>query len=310
MSIKLFAAMSLTLILLFSIIFGLIGFAIYYFNLPIWFAIFFSIFLVGIQWLIGPKIIQSTTNMRYLKKSEYPWIFESVKEICKKYKIPVPKIAISRMNLPNAFVFGRTPSTATLVLTQGLINSLTKDEVKAVIGHELGHVKHKDMVVMTIVSAIPIIAYFIARSFLFAEGKNKGSAVLFGIGAFAIYFITNLLVLALSRLREYYADRFGATATKPSLLASALAKITYGLSISKERIENSAIRAFFIADPLTSVKEVSQFRKEYSNLILESKEIKKAMEWERKNPLIKFLEIFQTHPLTYKRILELKKLEK
>ena len=311
MPLKLFVAMSLILILLFALLFGILAAISYYFEFPIEISLGLAILLVFIQWLIGPKIIWLTTNMRLISKKELPWIWRFVKLTCKKEKIPVPKIAIARTGAPNAFVFGRTPSTSILVLTTGLLKSLTKDEIKAVIGHELGHIKHKDCIVMTLVSAIPIIAYFLARSLIFGrirEERKSSIALLVGFGAFLVYFISNLLVLALSRLREYYADEFGAKVTKPSLLASALAKITYGLSINSE-LRNSEIRAFFIADPVNAVKEVRELKKEYSNT-LSKKEIKSAMEWEMKNPLMKFVEIFSSHPLTYKRILALKEMEK
>lgn len=312
MPLKLFLAMSLTLFLLFGFLFGLLAAVGYFFNISGYLVVAMAIALVFIQWLVGPKIIWWTTNMRFLDRKEYPWIWESVEELCKKNKVPMPKLALVRSGAPNAFVFGRTPGSAVLAVTQGLLNTLTQEEVKAVLGHEIGHIKHKDMIVMTIVSAIPIIAYFIARFLIFArnERERAGAAILVGFVAFIIYFISNLLVLALSRLREYYADRFGGINTKPKLLASALAKITYGLTTTPERVENSAVRSFYIADPISAVNEVKQLSSEYSDMELDEKELKKAMEWEKKNPLIRFMEIFRSHPLTFKRILALRELEK
>lgn len=311
MPLKLFLTMSLTLILLFSFLFGILAAVGYFFNVSGYIVVLMAIFLVFIQWLIGPKIIWWTTNMRLLEKNEYPWIWETVKELCEKNKVPMPKLALVRSGSPNAFVFGRTPGSAVLAVTQGLLNTLTEEEVKAVLGHEIGHIKHKDMIVMTIASAIPIIAYFVARFLIFTPSRDRksGAAVIVGLLAFVVYFISNLLVLALSRLREYYADRFGAINTKPRLLASALAKITYGLSIKPEK-ENSSIRSFYIADPISSINEVQQFSSEYSDLKLDEKELKKAMEWEKRNPIIRFMELFRSHPLTFKRISALKELEK
>jgi len=118
-----------------------------------------------------------------------------------------------------------------------------------------------------------------------------------------------LLVLYLSRLREFYADRFSGTHTSPGTLARALAKITYGLSISEDKVENAAVRSFFIADPIAATKEVSTFRNEYEDLNIDEKELKKAMEWERKNLFARISEVFSTHPLTFKRIKALKELE-
>jgi len=250
--------------------------------------------------------------MRPLERGEMPWLKDAVEELCEKNKVTMPKIFIAYSGRPNSFVFGRTPGSATLVVTKGLLNSLTKDEVKAVVAHEVGHIKHKDMVVMTVVGAIPVIMYFIARFLVFApkrDERRSGGAVLVGIAAFIIYAISNLLVLALSRLREYYSDRFGGENTKPMDMAGALAKITYGLSMSKER-ENESVRSFFIVDPLSAAGEMSEFSSEYSDSKLNKDELKKAMEWERKNPFTRISEIFRTHPLTFNRILALKELEK
>ena len=313
MPLKLLLMMNVTLLLLFGFLFALLAAFGYYFEISGYVIVAAAVFLVFLQWLISPKIIWWTTNMRLLQRSEYPWLWEAVGKICRKNKAPMPKLALARIGAPNAFVFGRTPGSATLVVTQGLLKNLTKDEVRAVVAHEVGHIKHNDMVVMTVVSVIPIIAYFIARYVIYAPSKDEkksGMALVVGLVAFLVYFITNLLVLALSRLREYYADRFSGANTKPSLLASALAKITYGLSISSEKMENSAVRSFFIADPLSAAKEISQFSSEYSDFDLTDSELKKAMEWEKKNPLRRFAEFWQTHPLTYKRIAALKQLER
>jgi heat shock protein HtpX len=313
MAIKLWLTMSLTLLLLFGFLFGLLAAIGYFFDVSGYIIVVLAVFLVFLQWLIGPKIIWWTTNMRLLDKNEYPWLWEAVKELCKKNKVPEPKLALARVGAPNAFVFGRTPSSAVLTVTQGLLNTLSQEEVKAVIAHEIGHIKHKDMVVMTVVSAIPVIAYFIARFLIFAPRDRKrdaGAAVLVGLVAFIVYFISNLLVLALSRLREYYADRFSGTNIKPRLLASALAKITYGLSLSGERSENAAVRSFYIADPISAVNEVSQFKKEYSDFDLTNEKIKKAMEWEKRNLFVRISEYFSSHPVTWKRIKALEELEK
>jgi heat shock protein HtpX len=312
MPLKLLAAMGITLLLLFGFLFGLLAAVGYYFELPGYLIVILAIFLVFVEWLISPTLIRWTTNMRPLERGELPWLRDDVEELCKKIKVPIPKIFMAYSGKPNAFVFGRTPSSAELVVTKGLLNSLTKDEVRAVIAHEVGHIKHKDMVVMTIVGAIPVIAYFIFRFLIFVPSKDEkrsGGTFLVGVAAFFIYIITNLLVLALSRLREYYSDRFSGENTKPRDLASGLAKITYGLGMAKEK-DNESVRSFFIVDPLSAVGEISKFSSEYSDLELNNNELKRAMEWERKNPFARIGEIFSTHPLTYKRILALKKLEK
>ena len=306
MPLGLFAAMSMTLLLLFGFLFAILAAVGYYFAWSGYLTVGLAVLLVLFQWAIGPAVIRWTTNMRPLARDELPWLQETVRELCRKHRVPMPKLAIARMGAPNAFVFGRTPRGATLVVTQGLLNTLSRDEVRAVVGHEVGHIRHKDMVVMTLASAIPIIAYFVARSLIFAPSRGDrraGVAIAIGLGAFLVYFVTNLLVLYLSRLREYYSDHFSGVATRPDSLASALAKITYGLSVAPhEEKVSSAARYFYISDPSEATGEVAHFAAHYRDLHISREEVRDAMAWERRNPLMHFMELFRTHPLTYKRI--------
>jgi len=306
---KLFATMVLTIFLLFGILFGLLVAIGFYFSISAIIMIPIMIVIIIIQWAVSPKIVWAMTNLRLLEKNELPWLQETVQELCKKNNMPVPRMAISKMSQPNAFVFGRTPKSATLAVTEGLLDTLTRDEVKAVVGHEIGHIKHKDMIVMTIASAIPIIAYYAAISLMYSSDDRRSNAIIIGIIAYAVYFLSSLLVMALSRMREYYSDDFGGRATKPSHLATALAKITYGLAKEKPKMKNSAVRSFYIADPISSAAEVSQFSEAYADRYISSKEVKEAIEAERKNGAMKFMEIFRTHPLTFKRIEALHKLD-
>jgi len=305
------ASMSLTMVMVFGLLFALLAGLGFYFDLGIYpivgLAVVFSLF----QWAIGPAIVRWSTNMSPLNKDEFPWIEETIYEICIKNRVKIPKITIANTSMPNAFVFGRSNRSATLTLTRGLLSTLSKDEVKGVIAHEIGHIKHNDMVVMTIISVIPTIAYFIAMSTMFGgRSKNQGGAsVLIGIGAFAVYFITNLLILYFSRLREFYADNFAGSQVKPSIFANALAKITYGLSLQKQEVKNSTLRSFYAVDPVASSYEVLKFASYYKDQHISEEEVQKAMDWERKNSFSKFGEIFRTHPLTYKRIEKLYQLE-
>ncbi|MDH3360738.1 MAG: zinc metalloprotease HtpX [Nitrosopumilus sp.] len=306
------ASMSLTLILVFGLLFALLAGLSYYFNLGIIATVGMAVGLGLIQWAIGPSIVRWSTNMSPLNKEEFPWIEETTHGICNKNNVKIPKITIANTSMPNAFVFGRTSKSATLTLTRGLLDTLTKDEVKGVIAHEIGHIKHNDMVVMTIISVIPTIAYFIALSTMFGgRGRNQGgSTVIIGIGAFVVYFITNLLILYFSRLREFYADNFAGQQVKPTILANALAKITYGLSLQKQEARNSTLRSFYAVDPISSSYEVTKFASYYKDQHVSEDEVKKAMDWERNSSFSKFGEIFRTHPLTYKRINKLYQMEK
>ena len=305
------ASMSLTMVMVFGLLFALLAGLGFYFDLGIYTIVGLAVVFGLFQWAIGPVIVRWSTNMSPLNKDEFPWIEETIYEICIKNKVKIPKITIANTSMPNAFVFGRSNKSATLTLTRGLLNTLSKDEAKGVIAHEIGHIKHNDMVVMTIISVIPTIAYFIAMSTMFGgRSRNQGGAsVLIGIGAFAVYFITNLLILYFSRLREFYADNFAGRQVKPSILANALAKITYGLSLQKREVKNSILRSFYAVDPVASSYEVSKFASYYKDQHISEEEVQKAMDWERKNSFSKFGEIFRTHPLTYKRIEKLYQLE-
>lgn len=305
------ASMSFTMVLVFGLLFALLAGLSFYFDLGIFVTVGLAIGLGLFQWAIGPSIVRWSTNMSPLNRDEFPWIEETTHEICIKNKVKIPKITIANTSMPNAFVFGRSSKSATLTLTRGLLNTLTKDEVRGVIAHEIGHIKHNDMVVMTIISVIPTIAYFIALSTMFSRTRNQGVAVvLIGIGAFAVYFITNLLILYFSRLREFYADNFAGRQVKPSILANALAKITYGLSLQKQQAGNSTLRSFYAVDPISSSYEVTKFSSYYKDQHISEDEVKKAMDWERKSSFSKFGEIFRTHPLTYKRIEKLYQMER
>lgn len=312
MPIGLVLTMTLTMLLLFGFLFGLLAVVGLYFDLSGYLIVGIAVGMVVLQWVIGPSIIRWTTNMRDMKHGEHPWIENFMRDLCKKHKLKMPRLCVVNSGQPNAFVFGRTNSSATLCVTQGLLQNLNKDEVRGVLAHEVGHIKHNDMVLMVIVSAIPMIAFFVARFLLFApkqgEKKDMGYLILVGAAAWAVYFVTNLLVMFFSRIREYYADRFGGQNFNPASLASALAKITYGLGLSKSDF-GSAARSFFIADPYTSHFEVSHFSQEFSDLHITKDEVKKAMEWEKKNVFARITEVFRTHPLTIKRIRALHKLE-
>jgi heat shock protein HtpX len=313
MAYSMIAPMGLTLILVFGLFFGLLFAVASYFNVGIFSIIGIGIFMGFIQWYMGPMILKWTTNMRPLQPGEMPWIEETVSKVCMQNGVKIPKIMIANIGAPNAFCFGRTNNSATLTITQGLLNTLSKEEVESVIGHEVGHIKHNDMVVMTLVSVIPMIAYYIAISTIFGNRSNRnngGGAALIGIGAFAIYFITNLLILYFSRLRESYADDFGGHQMRPAILASALAKITYGLALKKPEEKNSTLRYFYAVDPSLAASEVSRLPSSYKDENLTDDQIMQAMNWEKKNPMSKFGEIFRTHPLTYKRIERLLNLEK
>ena len=318
-----------TSIFLSTFIFGLLIFAIVYFLqldafTGLLIAVGGSALFILFQYAVGPVIVAATTRLHYLQPGENPWLEKTVKELADKVGLPMPKLATVPSNTPNAFTFGRSTSGATLAVHEGLLRQLNEAEVKGVIAHELGHVKHKDYIVMTVLSALPLIAYYIAQVTLYAgafsggrrnQKDNSGAILLIiGIIAFGIYIATFAVVMRLSRLREHYADAFSAYATgSPRALESALAKITYGLSISPKAPEGA--RAFYIEDPGMAKQEISQIMDKKSEYdldhdgVLDERELELAMEKEAKSRWVQMNSIFATHPATFKRIMLLKEIE-
>jgi len=289
------------------------------------YSVILTILFILFQYLIGPAIVRTSTRLKYLKAGENPWLESTVKGLADKSGILTPRLATVPDNTPNAFVFGRTASDATLAVHEGLLKNLNEDEVKGVIGHELGHIKHKDYIIMTIISALPLIAYLVARSTWtvarFSGSSRKGEesemrAALFAVGiiSYIIYIISLLCVMRLSRLREHYADAYSAYITgSPRSLESALAKITYGLSLSPK--PTSGARAFYIEDPAMAKQEIQTImeKKEEYDLnkdgVLDERELELAMEKEAKSTWTKINTWFATHPPTFKRILLLREIE-
>jgi len=321
-------AMALS-IFLSAFIFGLLVFAIVFFlQLDVFIglavALGGSALFILFQYAVGPAIVAATTHLHYLKPGENPWLEKTVKEIADKSGLPMPKLATVPNNTPNAFTFGRSTSSATLAVHEGLLKQLNENEVKGVIAHELGHVKHKDYIVMTVLSALPLIAYFIAQATLYAGAfsggrrnskDNSGAAlIVIGVIAFIIYILTFLIVMRLSRLREHYADAYSAYVTgSPRELESALAKITYGLSLSPKAPEG--VRAFYIEDPAAAKQEIQhimEHKDEYDldhDGVLDERELELAMEKESKSTWHQMNSLFSTHPPTFKRILLLREIE-
>lgn len=276
------------------------------------------------QYLIGPAIVASSTRLSYIKPGENPWLESAVKELADKDGLPMPRIAVVPNNSPNAFTFGRSSSSATLAVHEGLLTNLNEDEIRGVIAHELGHVKHKDYIVMTVLSALPLIAYIVAsfsmRAGLYTSGRrskdNNAGIVLVIIGgiSFLVYIVTFLSVMRLSRLREHFADAYSAYLTgSPKSLESALTKITYGLSIAPQ--QSTQVRAFYIEDPTRAKQEAQEINEKKSEYdldrdgVLDEQELELAMEKEAKSTWNQLNNLFATHPSTFRRILLLREIE-
>lgn len=275
------------------------------------FYLYLSIAMMVIQYMIGPKIVEWSMRVRYVKRQEYPRLFQMVEGMAMKAGIPMPRIGIAGILLPNAFAFGRSIKDGRICVTEGILSLLDEGELKAVLGHELSHLKNRDVLTITLLSVIPMIMYRIAWHFLFygrRRDERGGNTVLIGLAAFVFYFITNLLVLYASRIREYFADRGSIElGNKPQTLASSLYKLAYGAArVDKGSLkEVEGLKAFFVNDPSSALKEI----KELKQLDMDksgSIDISELESLRGKTVNLgfgdKFLELLSTHPNMLKRI--------
>jgi len=234
-----------------------------------------------------------------------------VEDLALRANIPMPRIGIAQIPLPNAFAFGRSRRDGRVCVTEGILRLLNEEELKAVLGHELTHLKNRDVLTITLLSVIPMIMYRIAWQFLFFGRRREdrgNNAVLIGIVAFLFYFITNLLVLYASRIREYFADK-GAVelGNRPESLASSLYKLVYGSArTNKESLrEVEGLKAFFVNDPscaLSEIRELAQLDMDKSGT-LSVQELQQLKDKQiRLNLGDKLLELLSTHPNMLKRI--------
>ena len=307
--------MFLLIAVMFAIVYGVIvGVGTWLGAGTAWTYLIIAVVILGIQYLVGPAMVSWTMRVKWVTEQEEPDLHRMVAELAAGARIPKPKVGISRLNIPNAFAFGRTQGDGHVCVTQGIVRLLNRDELQAVLGHEISHIKHRDMAIITLLSAIPLMMYWLAFSMMFrgAFGGNRqggGYAAIIGLGAFFLYFITNLLVLYGSRIREYYADlgsvRLG---NPPQHLATALYKLAYGdarYRNSEELKRVEGIKAFFVNDPSRAWNEINEL-KQVDTDMSGTIDYDELMELRQKQVRLKtgdkMMELFTTHPNMLKRI--------
>jgi heat shock protein HtpX len=214
------------------------------------------------QLFLSDKIGLAAMGAKEVTPEEAPGLHAMIERLCIQADLPKPKIAVADTPMPNAFAMGRSPKSATICATTGIMQMLEPHELEAVMAHELTHVKNRDVMIMTIASFFASIAAMIVQfGFFFGGGGGYGdgggdddnaSFLVVLLVSFAVYILSFFLMLALSRYREFSADKGAAVITgRPSALASALMKI----SQSMERVPEQDLRAaqqlsaFFIVPP-------------------------------------------------------------
>lgn len=241
--------MLLTMFLLFAVYIVFIG-VLLEFNSAL--AILIVIpFLIG-QLFFSDKLALYSMGAHEVSEEEYPELHAAVARLSQQADLPKPTVAVSDSRVPNAFATGRSQDSSTVCVTTGIMNTLTKEELEGVLAHELAHVKNRDVMVMTLASFIATIALFVVRwGWLFVGGDDEqgGGALVAIVGSLIAWIVSFFLLRALSRYREYAADRGGAIITgNPSALASALMKISGRMDKVPERDlrEQSEMSAFYI----------------------------------------------------------------
>ena len=216
--------------------------------------IFAGIFLL-IQFFLSDKLVLWTMGGRIVTEQEEPRLHETVSRLCAIADLPKPRIAIVDSNVPNAFATGKSQGSAVVAVTTSLKQKLSQPELEAVLAHELSHVKNRDMLVITIASFLSTVAALLVRNMLFFGTGNRddrrgaGAAVIIFIVSIAVWILSFLLIRALSRYREFAADRGSAIITgQPSHLVSALMTISGTMERvpSHDLREVEAMNAFFI----------------------------------------------------------------
>jgi heat shock protein HtpX len=220
-----------------------------------------AVVMAFIQYFFSDKLVLWSTHARIISADEYPDLHQTVGKLCHEADLPMPKIAIMQSPVPNAFATGRSPRHAVVCCTDSIMRLLTKDELEAVLAHELSHVKNRDILTMTMASFVAMIASMIMQSVFFSalfgggNSRNSGAGwIIVWIVSIVVYAISTLLMLALSRYREFAADRGSALITRnPRALISALNKISGRMEVvppqAKAKVENA--NAFFIIPALS-----------------------------------------------------------
>jgi heat shock protein HtpX len=280
----------------------------YFFNLSYSFAflgiILVIVFIMDIaQYLLSPYIIGRMYHLRKVNPQEpsTAWLYASLQQVCSYNNQKVPELFIAETPVANAFAYGSLLSGRRMAVTRGLLNILNRDEVEAVMGHEIGHLKHHDVALLLAIGLIPTIIFYFGYSMLFGGGRKGGNGSIFIIALVMMgaSFIFNIMILGVNRMRESYADVNSAQTIPGGAenLQTALAKIVASTP-QKKHLRKSA-RNTTSSMLMFSGLDQGEMR-DHRRLLEEWKHMKISLSQS----------IFSDHPHPAKRIQMLEKLKK
>jgi heat shock protein HtpX len=221
-----------------------------------------AVFILA-QWFFSDKIVLWSSGAKIVTSDQYPSLHSIVERIVSRNNMPKPKIAVVPSRIPNAFATGKGPSNSVVAVTTGLLEILDDDELEGVLAHELTHVRNRDVMVITLASLFSTIAFQVMQFGYFGSfysygdrDRNNGGGILIIIFvAFITWLVSFFIIRAISRYREYSADRGSAQMTgKPAKLANALMKISGSMNQTpdKDLRQVEGLNAFFIIPAIST----------------------------------------------------------
>jgi heat shock protein HtpX len=217
-------------------------------------ALVLSLLFNGIMYWSSDKIALAATRSKPVSEADAPDLYAIVRELAEEAKAPMPRIYVSEMPQPNAFATGRSPDHAAVSVTQGILRTLDRRELRGVLAHELSHVLNRDILVSSIAAGIASAFTYLAYMFFFIGGSDDNDSPLGGIAFLLLWLVgplaAGLIQMAVSRSREYQADESGAVLSQdPEALASALLKLEQAAKAVPAQV-NPAQAHLFIVNPL------------------------------------------------------------
>jgi heat shock protein HtpX len=277
------------------------------------------VFINVLQWLIAPYLIDAMYRVKKVSRVEEPELYNMVDRLSKKSNIKPPTLVIAKIPIPNAFAYGSPLSGTRVALTSGLLNTLENEEIEAVVGHELGHLRHHDVQVMMFVSILPAIFYYLGFSLMWSSAYSRrserdggNSLVLIGLLSILLYWVLTFFTLYLSRLREFYADRHSTNVVDDGSrkLSEGLVKIAEWTERTRRQNRNSynmsSLKTLFISDPDNAARDLKEIYQ--TNIWRSDQDLVAKYMNRRVTSADTFAELFSTHPNMVKRLKALQQL--